>query len=149
VSNLDYYTSERFIHDDLCTLAEASIPTLYNSWKELQKIDPFLITWPAETVKAGDGAAINGACTLELKEVPKEEWRSTILEALQLTKAYALLLVEQREHEILAILESKHGSKSWHMPIQQRGDIKVLGRSTSRADTDSLGYLWRPNKGQA
>lgn len=147
--NKDYYSSERFIHDDLCGQAEKVMSTVYSIWKRNKKIDPFLLTWPSEPLTGSDGASIEGCCRLELKNIPKDQVRDTLIKALQLTKAYAALLVEERGKNLIAILESKHGTKSWTIPIQQRGDIRVLGDITSRVDIDSLGYLWSPTTAQA
>jgi hypothetical protein len=68
---------------------------------------------------------------------------------VQKTEAYALLLVEQREQAVVVIVESNHGSKSWHIPVENHGDVSALGKPTERVDTDAIGILWRPKRAEA
>lgn len=143
---LDYYTSERFIHDDLCDQAEGGVKRLYEVWKKHKKIDPFLVTWPSTPVQAKDGTPIDGPCVLELYDVNREEWHPLILEALQKTSAYALLIAEQLPDEIKVILESQHGTRCWTLPITRSGDALILGNAQVTDDKECLGLLWRRTK---
>lgn len=145
----EYITSERFIHDQLVKQADSSVRTLYKSWAKSKRIDPFLVTWPAETVMSKEGVPIEGACVLELKPFPPEERRKRIMEALRLTSAYALLLVEQHENEVRAILESKHGAHSWHLALKKRGGDVTLGNVTSQQNQSYVGLLWSPAAARA
>jgi hypothetical protein len=145
---IDYITSERFIHDSLIVRATEGVSSLYDSWKEKGSIESFLLTWPAEEVRAHDGNVVNDVCRLELPE-DRTRWNKLIMKAVQITKAYAFLLVEQREKDIRAILESHHGTRCWIIPIEDHAGLKILGRVTHRDDLESVGLLWRPTIAQA
>jgi len=144
----DYYKSERFIHDELCRRSEQGVASIQQIWKEQGKIGPFFLAWPAEIVKAHDGTPIEDICRLELPEV-KEEWSKLFQQAVELTKAYAILLCEQKEDGVKVILESPHGTRCWTLPIERHGDVYVLGKVNIKDDVESVGLLWRPNRGRA
>jgi len=134
--------SERFIHTDLIDLVKKSLISIRLSWKLNGCVDPFLVLWPSEEIKADNGVPISGPILLDLP--PQQElWSQLIRNAVVRTKAYALLMCEQREVEILLIFESQHGSHSWHLPIQNCGGSKLLGDPKEKANVDSVGLLWR------
>jgi hypothetical protein len=145
---LDDILSERFIHTDLARLAEAGVKSLYETWKNERKIYPFLVTWPGETIKTDEGVRIEGPCHLPLPE-DKKVWNGVMLEAIKRTKAYAVLLVEQRDQDVRVILESPHGAKCWTLPIVRSGDVFILGNQTSTVDKEHLGLLWSPKNDKA
>jgi hypothetical protein len=147
--SLEYYTSERFIQDALVHRVSGAIPKLFEYWRVHHRIDPFLLTWPANTVLDVRGAPVNDTCKLDLKDIPQERHQTTILEAIRLTDAYALFFVEQKATEVVAILESKHGTHSWHFAVQRSGDVSILGQPTEKTDVDSVGLLWAPKRGAA
>jgi len=140
VSSLEYYTSERFIHDGIVKEARGGVPTLYESWKSQQKIRPFVIAWPAEKV-VWFGAPTTKAVAFDAPE--DESRRRTFVKKVQeKTGAYALLLWEQREKAVVGVLESMHGTKSWHIPIVDHGNVRVLGKAEEKTDVDRLGLNW-------
>jgi hypothetical protein len=143
MTNLSYYTSERATWDYLTDIAEAGIKGLYQTWKEKRSIDPFLISWPAETLLDDNGIMLEGPCSLDLPP-ERESWSQTIRYFTQRTQAYALLLTEQKEEEVRIILESHHGTRSWTLPIQLSGDLRVLGAPKREDDTQCIGLLWNP-----
>lgn len=145
---LGYYTSERFIHDDLVRLAEAGLKGVYQRWGKEQRIDPFVVTWPAEPVPDDSGQLVSDLCVLELPE-DREKWNPLMLEAIRRTKAYGVLLVEQRKEDIRAILETRHGSRCWTVPIVRNGDVFTLKKPEVTSDRESLGFLWQRKVGQA
>jgi hypothetical protein len=147
--SLEYYTSEQFIHDDLCSQAQGGVNRLYQTWKTAKKIDPFLVAWPSTPVKAKDGTPIDGPCLMELSDVNRDEWHPLILEAIQKTSAYAILLAEQKPEAVQVILESEHGARCWTLPIVRSGDAYVLGSAQVTNDKECLGLLWRKVKAQA
>lgn len=136
-----YYTSERFIWDNLKDKVPAGIDNIYVAWKKDGRVDPFIISWPAEPILGDDGLVITHECYLDL---PKNHssWSDTIRNFVKKTKAYALLLAEQREREVLLILESHHGTRSWSIPIIVSGDIRTLGTVVTKDDTHKIGILW-------
>lgn len=138
----DYYSSERFIQDALIQRAEVGISTLYDTWKQEGRISPFIILWPATAIRDHQGVELEGPCLRELDQ-DKGQWRKQMAEAIGLTNAYALLLVQQRAQQVLVILESQHGVVNWDLPIQRSGDVFTLGRSR-RVGDEYVGLLWRP-----
>lgn len=146
--DIDHLASERFIHDDLLKQAEHGIKSLYKSWKKDKHIAPFLLTWPAEAVSAYDGRIVNDICRLELPE-NRNVWQKLLREAVTITKAYAILLCEQKDTEVTVLLESPHGTRSWRVPIETRGVVKALGKPSYKDNVDSVGLLWRPLQAKA
>lgn len=146
---LEYYTSEKFIHDDLCGQAQGGVSNLYKVWKKDKRIDPFLVAWPSNPIQAKDGTPIEGPCLLELGDVNKDEWQPLILDAIQKTAAFAILLTEQKAEAIQVILESGHGTRCWTLPIVRSGDAYVLGSAQVTDNKECLGLLWRKVKAQA
>lgn len=139
---LEYYTSERFIHDDLVRSVEAGLPSIRASWKKKQRIEPFFMAWPSEVIQCDDGRLVDGVFLLELPS-EKSRWSRLMRESISKTKAYAIALVEQTKVEVLVTFESRHGTKSWHFPIKDFGGTKVLLEPSTKTDTDSIGLLWR------
>lgn len=138
----EYYTSERFIWDDLCQQAESGIPSLYESWKKVRRIEPFLLAWPSEPVLDDQGILLDRTCLLDLKGDPGA-WSQTFRAFAARTKAYALLLAEQHAGVVRTILESHHGTRSWSLPILTSGDIRYLGTPPLVADNlHQIGILW-------
>src|SRR5262245_37388379 len=116
MADQDYYSSERFIQIALIERAELGIATLYDTWRRNGQISPFVIFWPATTVRDSNGIELEGPCLREL-DTEKANWHKQIVEGIKLTNAYALLLVQQRANKVLAILESQHGVVNWSLPI--------------------------------
>lgn len=142
MEHLEYIASERFIHDELVRRAEAGLPNIVQAWKLNGKIQPFMISWPAEHIMADDGRIITDVVLCDLP-TNKSEWRKEIAGLIERTVPYALLLCEQRDEEIVMIFESQHGTKSWRWPIKKHGQARVLGDRTCQVDTESIGILWR------
>lgn len=144
MSGLEYFTSERFIHDDLLAQAEDGIPSLYESWKAHRKIEPFAITWPEGPVRGDDGSVIEGHVVVHFESETPEQRKAELLQAVKRTRAYAFLLAEQSEDEVLLIFESRHGTKSWSLAIKRHGPDRVLGDPVREVDKHYVGLLWRP-----
>jgi len=147
MADLEYITSERFIHDDICREAKAGIKTLYKSWAKDGCIYSFIMVWPSERIRVRGKSTEHAVHFVLPKE--REYWSKYLIRLVQKTAAYALLLVEQRKQAVVVIVESNHGSKSWHIPIENHGDTLSLGKPEERVDTDAVGLLWRPNKASA
>lgn len=147
MADITYYTSERFIHDDLILEAESGLSSLYDTWARESRIDPFLLVWPSETVK------FHGHKTADVMpfDLPpsRASWGTEIVRIAKETSAYALLLVEQRAKAVVVVLESPHGSKSWHIPIRNHGNVDVLEDPEEKTDVDYIGLLWAPNRGRS
>ena len=142
-----YISSERFIHDELIRRAQRSVNHLTKLWRRNGRISPVALSWPAESVKLEDGRDFDGIITMPLP-TDEAERMSALKQLVAETKAYGLLLIEQRGNkEIKAIFETHHGSKSWALPIKRHGDVWVLGKPKEKTDVESVGLLWRPRGG--
>lgn len=143
MENQEYYRSERFIWDNLKVQAGTGIASLYKTWKIRRQVLPFVVAWPSETILDDDGLPMQGTCLLELPE-DQAKWSETLRKFMRKTSAYALLLAEQKPKEVLVILESHHGTRSWSIPIMVSGDIRTLGTAVVKDDTHKIGLLWKP-----
>jgi hypothetical protein len=143
MANREYYTSERFIWDRLKRDAERGLSGIYKTWKLSGKIEPFLISWPAEVILDDKGLPTDAPC---LRNLPSDEslWTSAIVTFAQKTKSYALLVAEQLDdkREVRVTLESHHGTRSWTLPILISGDIRTLGDAVVQDDVHKIGVLW-------
>lgn len=149
MSFLDYIVTERFIHDDLLQELEDTLATtLLDGWKANGRVEPFLLSWPTEHVTCDDGTTVTHVFYANLPE-ETETWPQWLEAAVKKTKPYALMLGEQREDEVIVTFESPHGSRCWRFPIERHGDVQILGRPSTRDDVDSIGILWKANRGQA
>lgn len=149
MKSLAYYKSERFIWDGLIEDAKKGLSSLYEYWKKGKKIEEFLVCWPSEHLKTKDGTVVSGPVTFVFDTKESAQRQRDILKTVELSRAYALLLVEQYPERIRVLLESKHGTKCWTIPIQQSGDVKTLGPCRDTTDTECVGLLWRPKAGEA
>lgn len=146
--SLEYYTSERFIHDDIVEQAKAGLDVLRDVWREERKITPFLLIWPSEHLATDNGTLITHLVHMDLPE-DDGQWPDLLRQAVRLTKAYGLLLGEQREGEIRVIVETPHGSVCWTIPTERHGDLDTLGPVRESVNTENLGYLWRMKRASA
>jgi hypothetical protein len=136
--------SERFIHDELARRAEEGLPALYRVWKKHKKITPFAIAWPSDTVYTEKGTPIDGPCVLELPP-DRSKWQGLLAEVARVVGAYGILHVSQREEDVQAIFETRHGAKCWTMPIVRSGDVNILKEPIVTEDQENLGLLWKAN----
>lgn len=144
----EYVASERFMHDIAVRQAEDGLPAIPDTWREKGLMDQFLIAWPGEPLKAVDGTEITRQVYTDLPR-DKATWRQLFANFVEKTKPYALLLCEQKEDEVVVVIESQHGSKSWHWPIEKHGPDKVLGDRVEKTNKASIGMLWRKRMPQA
>lgn len=139
--------SPELIHADLAEEAGWGINSLYTSWSESNRIDPFMVVWPSETV-IFNGESVNDAIPFQLP-LDKEQQRAFIKKAVKKTKAWAVLLVEQRAEAVVAVFESPVGTRSWHLPIKRRGDVLVLTDAKEYENTDYVGAVNSRERQQA
>jgi len=141
--DLTYFTSERFIHDDLVRQVRQAIPTLYSTWRQQRRIQPFALLWPGESVQTQEGDYIDGTCRLELDDEKPATHRALIEEGAELTKAYAVLYCVQVPEEVALQLSTPHGVHRWSIPVQHRegrlilGTTQDLGEQAAQPSADS------------
>lgn len=140
----EYFTSERFIHDDLVLEAEMGLGSLYETWAMQSRIEPFLLVWPAHPVEYR-GRKTEDVVPFDLPE-DRGTWHTELRRRVHEASAYGILLAEQHDDVIVVIFESQHGTKSWRIPIKDHGDVRVLGDPVELTDTDSIGVLWAPKR---
>ena len=146
-ANREYIASERFIHDGLLKQAEAAVHVVYEIWKKERAIAPTLFTWPAERIRTDNGEPHEGICLLELPEA-YEKRSVAMLAMVERTKAYALLLIEQRHADVQVIFETRHGARCWSIPLVAHGDVVILERAHVQDDVGHVGLLWSPTIGR-
>lgn len=145
---LEYYESELFIWDSVLGRVEKGLESILQSWRQKQKIEPFAIAWPAETVYDKRGIPIEDPVLMDLPP-DRRAWKGMMIDFVKATKPYALLLGEQRSEDVVVIVESHHGTRSWIYPIETHGRERVLGKPKTRDDVDCIGVLWRSKKSRA
>jgi len=132
------------MYRELCKQAEDGQQSIPELWSNNRRIRPHLLLWPSEAVK------FRGQLTEDVLpfDMPgdRSEWPELLLDRVLDSKACALLLVEQREQAVVAIFESPRGTTSWHYPIKDHGDLKILGPPVKKTDVESVGLLWRPKQ---
>lgn len=134
------FDSHELIHQDLAEEVSWGLTALYEIWKEEGKIDPFLIVWPSETLLINGEEVEDGVAF----DVPNEGRDAFIIAAVEKTKAWALMLCEQRDQAVVVIFESPLGAKSWVIPIVQIGGTRSLGDPDVRENTDYVGAVFKP-----
>jgi hypothetical protein len=142
------YTSERWIHDELLELLPKHLEVIYRDWREKKSVDPFVVAWPANEVPTEDGEMLAGPILCELPE-DRQHWAEFFKAVVRRTDPFALLLVEQKKEEVVAVVESRYGTKSWHYSIEQHGLETALSRPTTKVDEISIGVLWRAKRATA
>lgn len=135
--------SVALIHQDLAQEVLGSLDVLYDIFRRDGGVDPCMIVWPYETVNF-EGEQVNDAIPIQLPE-DRAGWPGIIAEAAKRTSAWAVALYEQRPDAIVVIFESPIGTSSWHIPIEDHGDVRALGDiSDVKVDTDYVGAVWKP-----
>jgi hypothetical protein len=145
---VDYITSERFIHDELCRRATIGVDMLPKLWKQHGVIQSSLILWPAESVKTDDGGEIENMVYAQMPDEESERIKF-LRAAVARGKAYAILVTEQHEDTVKAIFESHHGTRCWTFDIERHGDIRLLSKPDVKDDAECVGILWQPKSRQA
>lgn len=140
-----YFASGQFVHDELLRRCARFVSTAQRLWRKNE--DPsFVIMWPSEPIKDADGATIEDEV---LAEFPREDTQSKLRKLVDMTKAYGLLVIEKTPNALIIIFESHHGTHSWVSPVEQHGDVKVLGRAVEENNVRHHGLLWSPSRGSA
>lgn len=138
----NYIASEQFIWDELLERGEAAANKAKEIWGRRRKLQTVILAWPAVAIQDDAGNEVSDVVTLAVPEnVPLHQ---ALRDLTQRVLPYALLVAEVRKKELVVVLESHHGTRSWHYPIKRRGDVMRLGQVVRRDNADSLGVLWRP-----
>lgn len=141
--NLAYFTSERFIHDDLAAKAAEMVEQLRATWKRTQAMEDYALTWPRTDIATDDGGHIEGAIICKLPRASREERIAVLHKMAERTKAYGLVLIEQANNALCVWFETQHGARVWRMPLARHGDVVVCGAPEVTEDKEALHILWR------
>jgi hypothetical protein len=133
------------IHDEVCEQARDGLMSIPIVWRARRRIRPYVVAWPSGDIEF-HGYKTDEPVSFMMPD-DRSEWSSFLIDVARNNKAYALLLVEQREQAVVAILESHHGTKSWHYPLADHGGTLLLRDPIEKTDTESIGLLWRPDSG--
>ena len=147
-TDLAYYRSEQFIHDDLARIAARLEERVREDWRTDRKIESHAFSWPAETIKTDDGGKVNNVVMMHLPDdLTKAEKNAALRRLVERTKAYGLALTERLGDELRVLFESHHGARAWVIPLERHGDVLVPGRTQVRDNAECLGLLWSPHQG--
>lgn len=144
MTDLSYNNSERILHNELSKEARNGLPSLYKTWAEHSEIGAFVLVWPDRMVSFHGHRTIN-PMPFDMPE-NKKDWAGKLRQLIEDKHAFALLLVEQRKQDILAVFESPHGAVSWQVPIENHGDVRILGTPIEKVDAEYIGLLWSPRR---
>lgn len=139
--------SQELIHQDLAEEVAGGIPALHDIWRARGAVRPFMAIWPYEEVEF-EGQVVNDRMPLDLPP-QRHEWAAFIRQAVRTYKAWALMVVEQREQAVVVIFETPAGSRSWHLKIRRQGDSEFLEDPVVHDNVEYLGYLTRPGAQRA
>lgn len=149
VRNLNYFRSERFIHDSLEECAADIVEQVRETWKKTFNLDPYALTWPNDDLKGDDGSIIEKAVICALPPAATQGERTEVLrQMVARTKAYGLVLIERRGNEIHVMFETHHGARAWVLPLERHGDVLVCGAPEVHEDGACVGILWRAQRGE-
>lgn len=119
----------------LTAVARQSLEDVRKHWRAKQRFPTVLLAWPGDPTSRYE---------IVHMAVPKEvtSFRAAV-DLTEKTKAYALFLFEELEDRVLLLVETRQGTLAISVPIEQHGDVRVLGKEQETRDTESLGVLWR------
>jgi hypothetical protein len=132
----------RDVHDAVAKKAALGLNAIYKIWRERKKLTPFIVAWPLRDLDFKSCMPTDSEVTLDLP-LDKKDWPACIAQLMKDDVPFALLLAQQKEKEIVLVLESEYGSTSWHIPISKHGPDLSLGQPSMKIDTDSVGLLWK------
>jgi hypothetical protein len=135
---------EHFVHKTLEARAQAIVKTARETWRRQRKIKPYAVTWPGESLKSDSGEAITHAvfCALPVEhDVAKR--MGVLQQLIERTKAYGIVVVEQRDSSIRILFETRYGACAWCIPLVWHGDVQVPGQTEVSTNGECVGLLWR------
>lgn len=140
--DITYFTSERFIHDDLvqrCSWIVEDLPAFYVM--ESGKVDSYIVSWPAVAFRNDEGKRTDNPVYLTLP-TDRTKWAELTRDLVSRTKAFALFMVDVTRTEVACVFESHLGTRAWTFQVQRRGDIKTLSGPISEVNKKKVGLLW-------
>lgn len=113
-------------------------------YKKTRRVEPFCVTWPGEAVQTDTGGTLEQPVLCDLRGVPAEQRHEVVKKMTMRTKAFAMVLIEERDSAIKVVFESKLGARAWVTPLNHHGDVRVPGRTHVSDNAECVGLLWRP-----
>jgi hypothetical protein len=146
--DLEYFTSERFIHDGLLKNAASIVEQVRQTWRKERKVERYAISWPSDAVSDDKGNKISGSILMALPDaLSAAEVSAALQRMVKRTKAYGLLLIEQRDSDLRILFETHHGARAWILPLERHGDVLVTGTLQVHDNAECLGLLWQQRHG--
>lgn len=137
--------TDQDFHEELLKVAENMVQVFDHVWVA-KKPQAAAFFWPAEAAVGTDGAHINKGIWVKLEDIPQSEWSDALRQSVRLAPPRAVMLIEPRAKDVLIVFETSFGSRSWTLPIEIHGDVRVLGPPAVVDDRDSVGLLWSPQR---
>lgn len=135
----------RALHDAIAKKAALGLKAIYTIWRRDKRLDPFVVVWPLPELDFRACLPTNCEVTLDLPK-DRKAWTAVLTKLVDGTEPAAVLVAQQKEEEVLLVLESEYGTTSWHIPIQKHGPDVTLGQPSTKTDADCLGLLWKAGK---
>jgi len=133
--------NEEFIWKDLIFRAKHAVDHVKQVWRKEHDYPRMIFSWPSEHLKTKGGTVITHLVSFAIPD--EMETFKAAVELATKTKAYGLLLVDKVDGNLKVVLESRHGTRCWTMPIRRHGDVTVLERGRASENTECIGVLWR------
>jgi hypothetical protein len=113
-NNLEYYTSERFIHDDLAKRAAAIAEEVRRVWRRDRALERVAISWPSETVRDDKGVGVTHVVTMPIpKEFTDQQTTEALKRMVARTRAYGIALIERHQDTLRVLFETHQGARAW------------------------------------
>lgn len=141
-----FVPSERTIHDGLLKKCDGMVSELRRNYK--REKDSTAIAWVSRDIRDDAGNTINDFVLLELPE-DRTGWMDILLQLIQKTDAFALLVVDRQQPGLKVVFESRFGARSWTLKEERHGDVDVLSKPIVLDDVESIGLLWTSSRGEA
>jgi len=139
----------QLLYEELKRRASRSLTHIFEDWKKFGRVRPVAAVWASEVVLDDNGSPIDDVVVCLLPE--EEDQRLGVLHKMATrTKACAILSISQRSADVLAVFETPLGTVSWTYPIEDHGDVRVVGSARKeKKNAHHLGVLWAPSTGRA
>jgi hypothetical protein len=145
---LDYIPQPDFSWTTILRETKGLLEVTRKLFNKSGKIEDIAFCWPSEIIEDDQGNRIYDVISMILPEeaaTKQKALRNLVVRA----SAKAVVVIEQKEKEVTALLEGVQGTIIWKMPIQRRGDRWFLGKDEQFRDAECLGLLWQPKRAQA
>lgn len=136
--------TDKEIHDELALYAEDMANEALQEYRRKRKLRPICVTWPGEVIKTDSGAETDKPVTCFLDTVSEAHRAEVLRKLTERTKAFGLVLIEERADDIRVVFETRLGTRAWITPLKFHGDVRVPGKTHASTNRECVGLLWKP-----